>query len=298
MSNRTLKRVHEISLLPVSVDPTPYELAMEHAAQLEAEAWDAAERVGDLRLDVPDEAVPFLVWEYGLEPVLPYVPDLRQALAEGRQWQDERGTDAGILRALNWIDVTPDQIEQHPDDAWWDMFQLALKTPVSREEYERIVALTRLSKEAHADVIRIYSGHDERSFDWNRSDFNGADLYNDWSGIWIDNALPKMSFGRAVVSFVDGVCPDDGVHSARSTSRVYYGLEDEGFTLNRDDFNGERLFNLPGRGGTGNLQRTGRMSMVQMAEMGAWPLGVWDESATWQVAALQAVGRMDKEGSA
>ena len=297
MSNRTLQKVYEISLLPVSVDPTPYEQAMEHAARLEAEVWNAAERVGDIRSEIPDSAVPFLVWEYGLEPVLPYVPDMRQALVDGRLWQHERGTDAGILRALSWVDATPDLIERHSDDAWWDMFQLALGQPVSREQYETIVALTRLSKEAHADVIRVYSGWDERSFDWNRSDFNGRDLYNDWSGVWLDPTLPKMSFGRATVSLVEGIGTGDAVKAARSTSRVYYALEDEGFTFNRDDINGDRLVNLPGRGGAGVRERTGQMSVVDMAELGAWPLGAWDEAVTWQVATLQAVGRMDREGS-
>ena len=63
------------------------------------------ERIRDgKRVNIPDAVVDWLIYEYGLGEVTPYLTDPRQALREGVQWQRVRGTPAAVALGLGWID--------------------------------------------------------------------------------------------------------------------------------------------------------------------------------------------------
>ncbi len=236
----------EASLLPPSA--TPYMRSLEAAMRLPEDVWAALARVGAVIHDAPDEAVPFLIWEYGLEEVVPWVPDLRRVLREGRAWQKIRGTPASIAQALSWVSAPLTGFEEAPDDTWWDLFQLALARPVpDRRALAAIVALTRLSKPAHSDVIRVYTpAYDRRAVRINRATVNGPDLVGDWSGVWLrpfdqPGAWPKISFGDRIARR-DSLWPDGfDFYGARQATIASRFDRDFGLRVNRDRVNGERV---------------------------------------------------------
>ena len=58
------------------------------------------------RANIPDSVVPFLIYEYGLGELLPYLSDPRTAIATGVLWQRLRGTPQSFRIALGWIKTT------------------------------------------------------------------------------------------------------------------------------------------------------------------------------------------------
>lgn len=171
----------------------------ERAVRLPATHWAAAARVGDIHRDLPDAALPFLIFELGLDEITPWVADLRRAIAEGRQWQRIRGTPVSIEMALGWIDAPLVQIEEMGATTWWDLFQLELSRPLHRRrDVAAITALTRLSKPSHDDVVRLYNrAGDQRMVETSTHWTSGGELIGDWSGLWLDApapTLPKLAF--------------------------------------------------------------------------------------------------------
>lgn len=203
---------------------TPYERAISAGMRLGPEFWAAARKVGDVKRDLLDETLPFLIYEYGLEPVVPWVNDLRTVLREGRDWQRIRGTPDAIRKALSWIGVSPEQIEESPDDTWWDLFQLALSAPVTdQHRLEAIIELTRLSRPAHTDVIRIYNSEwDVRALRWGVGRW-GENLVGDWSGVWLREDWPKVSFGRRNAARLQ--IATGGINAPRSIQHRWATLE-------------------------------------------------------------------------
>ena len=231
------------ALLPAS--STPFERALERACRMPPEIWEAAGRVGDIKTDLPDAAIPFLIWELGLEPVVPYLIDLRRALAEGRAWQRIRGTPRAIQTALSWRDMGA-VVEEDPD-GWWDRYQLGLDRVITAAaDRAALAALARLSQPAHSDLIRVYHGYDLRPLKLNGAGrINGGALVNDWSGLWLDTptGAVKFSLGLSRIGRSDHPLPD---FSAQAMVRLemggrYQGIE--GFAVNRDALNGARVLN-------------------------------------------------------
>jgi hypothetical protein len=175
-----------------------YMHALENGMRLPEEIWRALDYIGSAKSLVPDDVVPFLIWEYGLEEVTPWVGDSRRVIADGREWQRIRGTNDAILHALNWIDFSPLWIEESANSTWWDLFQFACPEVVTdRRRLEQIIALTRLSKAAHTDLIRIYSPcWDVRVWEMDEHKLDGGGYLDDWSGVWLRPDWPKVSFCR------------------------------------------------------------------------------------------------------
>ncbi len=191
------------NLLPPS--STTLEKHLEEVCRSDPEVFHAAFRVGDIKEDIPEEAIPFLVWELGLEPVLPYITDLQRALKEGRQWQKVRGTPEAIKLALGWVGLTA-IIEEQPEDIWWDLFQVGLEAPPDDVDVyiPKIMPLIKLSKPAHTDLVRIYGGHDHRRLVINGDGkINGGFHFNDWSGVERDLTEEEADLGldQITISF-------------------------------------------------------------------------------------------------
>ncbi len=182
----------------LSPSATDYMHALSAGMALPEELWRAAAKVGDIKHDAPDAAVPFLLWELGLEPVARWVPEPRRVLADGRHWQRIRGTPAAIETAMAWIDEAP-HYEEHADDIWWDLFQLGFDGPVDGAARRRVTELARLSKSAHTDVVRYYTTDADRREEYiDSSCVDGGALLDDWSGVWVDGSSnPLVSFGHA-----------------------------------------------------------------------------------------------------
>jgi hypothetical protein len=257
---------------------SPLMRALEAAMLAPDAVWDAALRVGDVKRDVLDATLPFLVYEYGLEPVANWVPDLRRLLVDGRRWQRVRGTPRAIELALGWIDVTPERIEEHASDRWWDLFQLGLQQPVTDQAaLERIIALTRLSKPAHKDVIRVYNDvYDLRALKMNRGRTNGNVLINDWSGVWVKPGWPKISFGRKTIGRTDAEIAPAST-AGLCVSELFHRLDrNPGFRVDRHRSNGGVLR-------TASVARSALQSehivVSPMQGAGAWPTAGWPDGS-------------------
>lgn len=188
----------QATLLPPTA--TPRMLALSGAMKFGDDLWAAALRAGDVKADLPDPALPFLIWELGLDEAAAWVSDPRLLLREGRAWQAIRGTPAAIAQALAWIEAPLAAIEEDPAGSWWDLYQLEVAGTPSVETLAAIIALARLSQPAHVDLIRIYGGHDERPVAADESMVGGPGLIDDWSGVWLRDGWPKISLGARLAS--------------------------------------------------------------------------------------------------
>ena len=148
------------------------------------------------RIDILDSVVPYLIEEYGLGEITPYVPDLRQALAEGIQWQRVRGTRTAIDTALGWIDF-PAQIEESESQTLrWADYQLGTEPPDDHSQIDAVVGVTRLSQPIRSRLFRIYGGYDHRRFKLDDHQLSGGSWLCDHTGVYVKPEWPQLSFGR------------------------------------------------------------------------------------------------------
>lgn len=148
------------------------------------------------RVNIPDSIVPWLIYEYGLQELLPYLKDPRRAIEEGVLWQRIRGTKAALEQALDWIEYPATIEESESQTLRWAEFQLALDAhPDSFDAIDDVVAVSKLSAPARSRNFRIYNGYDERRF---RLDHHvlGEGLLCDHSGVIVREDWPQLSFGR------------------------------------------------------------------------------------------------------
>jgi P2-related tail formation protein len=91
-------------LLPPNA--TPLERSLSVSTDLLTRLACDTEKLAGFKSDPADSLLPWLIWEYGLGELLPYLPEPRQAIAEGIRWQRLRGTPAALTTALSWIGAT------------------------------------------------------------------------------------------------------------------------------------------------------------------------------------------------
>lgn len=145
----------------------------------------------------PDDWVPWFIWDYGLEDVVPYVRDYRKVLAEGPAWQRTRGTPAGISIGIGWVGSAGVVAASDQRHNWWE-FQVAFSSPASDiEQIRQLYGIIGLSKASEDELFRMFSpGHDFRPvrMDMHRFDDGLMDAY---SGVELWEGGPLVSFGWA-----------------------------------------------------------------------------------------------------
>lgn len=148
-------------------------------------------------IGTPPAWLPFLIYEYGLGEVSPYVPDLWQLIREGISWQRVRGTPLSISKGLSWIDYDA-MLEEPPSRrARWHLLQLELDRTRDAEEpdLERIEAITKLSVPLRTHFWRGFHAYDVRALEWSYTRTSET-LLGDYSGVRIAPDHAKWSFGR------------------------------------------------------------------------------------------------------
>lgn len=149
------------------------------------------------REDIPDSVVPWLIYEYGLGEILPFVPDLRQALADGIQWQRVRGTRAAIDIGLGWIGFDASVEESEAGTLRWADFQMGLdQAPNGLEFTNNVIQISRLSAPIRSRLFRIYGGYDYRRFRLDDHQLSGGSWLADDTGVYLREDWPQLSFGR------------------------------------------------------------------------------------------------------
>lgn len=144
----------------------------------------------------PANILPFLVFEYGLEPLRPYVPNLNELIDEGRQWARLRGTHKAVHDGMGFIGYAG-ALEDPPvrRNAWHE-FQIALaRLRDSEDDLLPIDGVVSLSIPARSKLRRAHHGLDIPAAE-NGYTRHGDALWGDDSGVRIDGSDVKWSFGR------------------------------------------------------------------------------------------------------
>jgi hypothetical protein len=152
-----------------------------------------------LKLDAPDNFLPFLIWEYGLGEILDFLENPREAIKEGIQWQRLRGTEAGLRLALSWIGMEDAYTEEEGPGAHFAEFQLDPgSVPKNENSLTGLLTLAKLSIPARSHLSRIFHGYDIRRMILDDSEFGL--LLSDNSGVHLEG-FPVLSFGRSDTFF-------------------------------------------------------------------------------------------------
>ena len=181
-------------LLPANA--TPLEQALSRATDAHTRLALPVDAIRQFKTDPADALLPWLIWEYGLGELLPYLPDPRRAIASGILWQRLRGTPAALSTALAWIGMSA-TLEQEPPGVHFASFQLDPGRVLDDDtEIAHLISIARLSAPARARLSRIYHGHDLRRAVLSESRLGQA-LLSDHSGVFWRDGLTKLSFGRS-----------------------------------------------------------------------------------------------------
>lgn len=144
----------------------------------------------------PDDWLYWLVWEYGLEELLPYLSDPRTVLTDGLQWQRIRGTPGSLVMAHGWLGLSSSVSEEPGDTRHWFEYQIdpgAIPDPVP---LAKLVGLSRLSAPVGTRLSRVFHGYDMRRARFDECAWSDGSIYSDHSGVWDPVLGVDLSFGR------------------------------------------------------------------------------------------------------
>jgi hypothetical protein len=144
----------------------------------------------------PDDAlIPWLIWEYGLGELLPYLSDPRRAINEGVIWQRSRGTHAALITALGWVGLST-RIEQEVPGVHFAQFQIDAGAVPDQATIDAMIGIARLSAPARSRLARIFN----QDWDLRRLMLDGSSLgdalLSDYSGVLHADGVTRLSFGR------------------------------------------------------------------------------------------------------
>lgn len=149
------------------------------------------------RQNIPDSVVPWLIYEYGLGELLPFLTDPRTAIADGVQWQRLRGTPESFRIALGWVGNTGTIEESEAGTIRWSQFQLGLaQAPNGLSGIDSVVELARLSSPVRSKLFRVHGGYDHRRFWLDDSILSSGSWLADHTGVYLRDDWPQLSFGR------------------------------------------------------------------------------------------------------
>lgn len=206
-----------MSLLPANA--TDIERAIESVITAAPEMRGQVRVVPGIKFNPPDELLPWLVQEYGLAEVAPYIGDLRRVIADGLIWQRRRGTQDALFRALGWIDFSSSTLEEEEPGEHWSEIQIDPGRVPDIEKIPAVQALTGLSIPARSNLTRIYHGYDVRRLVLDRNGF--GNFLSDYSGVKINGIV--LSFGRSLqlIAQRDTTTPTYCQHSKRFLQAIY-----------------------------------------------------------------------------
>ena len=145
----------------------------------------------------PSQFVPWLIWQYGLGELTPYVPALNQLIDEGVQWQRVRGTPSAIYQGLSWVSYAGMIEEAAARRRRWNRFQIQLSRVRDNDlpDLARIDGIVSLSPPIRSKFSRGFRGYDIRAAETSYQRTSGS-LTSDHSGVYLPGVAAKWSFGR------------------------------------------------------------------------------------------------------
>ena len=212
-------------LLPVNA--SQLEVDLDSLFDADGAISHAANKVRTAKLvDIPESFIPWLVYEYGLEDIMPWLDDRRLALREGVRWQKIKGTPASLLIALGWGGFQPKAVEQEVTGRHFYQFQLETGDSPYRvtELRTTIEALARLSAPLRSRLSRVFNEHNDiRRFIISESPW--GDLLSNYSGVVVTEAEKDniiYSFGNKNGIPVNAPSPELPTGCERSNSDISY----------------------------------------------------------------------------
>jgi hypothetical protein len=154
---------------------------------------EAIDKIPGIKYTPSDSMLPWLVWEYGLENVLPYLSDQRLALKEGVHWQRIHGTPDALKMAMGWLELPDTAIESEVPGEHFHEYQINTGQVVATSQLPNLRAVADYSAPLRARLKRLFHGYDVRRLVLDESGY-GA-MLSDYSGIDKDGLT--LSFGRS-----------------------------------------------------------------------------------------------------
>ena len=216
-------------LLPPNA--TAPEIAMSLATDLipEVEASITEMRAAKLVSPAPS-LLPFLIFEYGLNELSPYVPNLFDLIEEGIRWQRVRGTPDALDKGLGFVGYAG-TLEEMPT-RWrrWNLFMLELDRlrDVENPDLKNIDGIARLSVPMRSYFWRSFKDYDIRALELGRKKL-GQTLLSSFSGVRIEGVKAKWSFGRLHEAAI-------GLIEAELTQLGVWIVDGDGASLTWGDF--------------------------------------------------------------
>jgi len=183
------------TLLPSNA--TPLEKAMDLALAPGARLLPVINSILSLKhVTRPAGIMPFLVFEYGLEPLRPYVANLYNLIDEGRQWARYRGTHKAVYDGLGFTGYSGAIVNPPARRIAWADFQIALdRIRDTEEDLFPIDGVVGLSSPVRSRLRRVYHGHNIPAAE-NGYTRHGDAIWGDDSGARVSGSDVKWSFGR------------------------------------------------------------------------------------------------------
>ncbi|WP_440055489.1 phage tail protein [Pseudoalteromonas sp. T1lg65] len=213
------KKGPPLALLPPTCSPLLREVWQSQASLKQYDK--AIANLTNMKAHPHDAQLMWLVWEYGLESILPYSQDLRKTLKDGLAWQRIRGTPKSLTTALSWLDLHNPKIENTPSGSHHYSYQIDTGTVPGDERVEKVVKLAKLSAPVSSQLTRIYHGYDVRKQMLSSQGNQFGNMLSDYSGTLVtlaDNTQVKISFGRYQKHSIDAT-PELGFLHHRSRSQ-------------------------------------------------------------------------------
>jgi len=222
------------SILPPNA--TPLEGALEGATAVDVRLGSVVEAIKTAKLvDLPEDWLPWLAWEYGLAEILPYVPDPRTAIQVGLRFQRMRGTPAGLRLALSWVGEHDPIIEETPPGPQFATYQVDPGYVPSRQQVRDIVAVAALAAPARSRLVRLYHGCDIRPLRLSGVHPLQAAVLSDWSGTWLDGVWQSFCRRHGIGVTMPPTTTVLGRYAARGLVAAYL----DRFRLNFSALNSE-----------------------------------------------------------
>lgn len=183
------------TLLPSN--STPIEVALDRAGDQAPKIDPALNYISGWKHIVqPPDLRPYLVQEFGMGVLQPFVETYAAILALRRPWCEVRGTHEAVNRGLAIVGYSGTLKDPPARRTAWAEFQIDLdRVRDDREDLFKIAGIVDLSIPERSTFRRGVHGHDVSAAEGCRTRLSGSILSND-SGVRIDGKGPKWSFGR------------------------------------------------------------------------------------------------------
>lgn len=143
-----------------------------------------------------DSNLPFVVWEYGLEALIPLVSkkDANTILSNGIEWLNFLGTEKGLDLGMQMIGVKTYRLKF--SDERWTRFEIESELGKDNELLSKVVGISRLSSAKRERLIRIFHDYNVPSLKWSSGTSYSHSFYSSSSGINnYKNSGVKVSLG-------------------------------------------------------------------------------------------------------